>query len=77
MDKIRGALDVELTIEEVTYLNALIERDKEKAVVRKDWEIDDSTYTDYKCPVCNTNTRSGDNFCSKCGQRIDRDNIAL
>lgn len=37
------------------------------------------TYTDYKCPVCSRRVRSGkgsschqrDNFCQRCGQKLD------
>lgn len=41
------------------------------------------TYTNFKCPVCGRRIRSGkgsssygrrDNFCQRCGQKIDWDN---
>ena len=78
MEKIRGALDVELTVEEVTLINTLIERDTPKAVVKSDWESSEGkTYTSYKCPECDNSIAKSDKFCDQCGQRLDRDNIAL
>lgn len=63
MDKIRGALDVELTVEEVTTINALIERDTVKETTRTE-------YDNYICPVCNKYVSRTDTFCKHCGQRI-------
>lgn len=78
MDKIRGVFDVELTVEEVTLINELIERDKPKALTQSEWEASTGTiYTDYKCSVCSHKVSNGDTFCDKCGQRLDWENIEL
>lgn len=64
-------MGVRLSLEEVNHINALIERDTAKAVV-----VDEHYNLEY-CPVCNRVILGNDLFCSKCGQRIDRENKAL
>ena len=70
MDKVRGVIETELTVEEVTTINALIERDTAMAVIKTDMG-------NYKCPACKSYVSSNKVFCTECGQRIDWDNIAL
>ena len=70
MEKIRGALDVELTVDEITSINALIERATAKAVIVTDMG-------NHKCPVCKEYVSKDGNFCSCCGQMLDNDNVAF
>lgn len=70
MEKIRGVIDMKLSIEDVTILNALIEKDNAKAVI-----TDGSAYS--KCPECNAYISESDNYCSKCGQKVDTSTSAL
>ena len=71
MNKVKGSMDVRLSLEEVNKINELIERDTAKA--EKADEKYDLTY----CPVCNSVTINSHVFCPKCGQRLDHDNKAL
>lgn len=74
MEKIRGAITVELFIEEATYLNKLIDRDTPKPVrhAGKDFFDEDK----YDCPVCG-NFVHEELFCRHCGQRLDTTNVEL
>ena len=71
MNKVKGSMDVRLTLDEVNNINALIERDTAKAVVA------DEAYNLCYCPICKSIPLTGDTFCRKCGQRLDAENKAL
>lgn len=71
MNKIKGSMDVRLSLDEVNHINSLIERDVAKAVKKHD------TYDITFCPVCDNVVISAYKFCPTCGQRLDADNIAL
>ena len=81
MNKLKGKVTLELTVEAVNHINALLERDDPKPPVDEGYFTDGSWHEVYRCPVCNAhvgNKELGiDAFCIKCGQRIDRENIAL
>lgn len=77
MKQITGTMSVPLTNEEVNEINALIARDEAKPIVV---EHQSEEYTLYKCPACGGSLigmTKRTHFCEKCGQRIDRENIAL
>ena len=71
MNKVKGTMDVRLTLEEVNTINDLIERDTAMAVV-----ADDKYDIEY-CPVCGGVVIRTDQFCDKCGQRLDQENKAI
>lgn len=73
MNKLKGSMDVRLSLEEVNHINELIERDTAKAM--KVEKVGESTL-EY-CPTCNKLLMIGDCFCRMCGQRIDTENKAL
>lgn len=60
----------------VSRLNELIARDEAMPIAEQYYEITD--HTSYICPVCKGYVDTDrDNFCRICGQRLDRENIAL
>lgn len=71
MNKIKGSMDVRLSLDEVNHINDLIVRDTAKAVKA------DTNYDLTYCPVCGAVVIESELFCSKCGQRLDHDNKAL
>lgn len=71
MNKLKGSMDVRLSLEEVNHINELIERDTAKAVKA------DDKYDLCYCPICNNIPLSSSKFCSRCGQRLDMENKAL
>lgn len=71
MNKVKGSMDVRLTLEEVNKINELIERDTAKAVIA------DEQYDLCYCPKCRSVPLSQDIFCRKCGQKLDQENKAL
>lgn len=71
MNKLKGSMDVRLSLDEVNHINELIERDTAKA--EKADEKYDLTY----CPTCSKVTISTYTFCPACGQRLDHENKAL
>lgn len=77
MELIKGNIDITLSVEKVTKINSLIERDKAKPIRKSVWEYKDKQYTDYKCPTCDSEVKTTDGFCKSCGQRLDTDNIKL
>lgn len=77
MELIKGNIDITLSVEKVTKINSLIERDKAKPIRKSVWEYMNKQYTDYKCPTCDSEVKTTDGFCKTCGQRLDTDNIKL
>lgn len=71
MNKIKGSMDIRLSLDEVNKVNELIERDTVKA------EKADGKYDLTYCPVCGSVTINSYVFCPKCGQRLDHENKAL
>lgn len=71
MNKIKGSMDIRLSLDEVNHINELIARDTAKAV-KADGKYD-LTY----CPTCGAIVISLYKFCEVCGQRLDHDNKAL
>lgn len=66
-EKIRGNINVSLSIEKASYINDLIDRD-----ISKIPNIRDGSSDSYECPVCGKYIYRSDEFCSKCGQRLER-----
>lgn len=64
MKKIKQSITIEMTLDEVTEFNALVERDTEKDGLAHE-EIDYN-----RCPSCNSMFMSGMSFCPFCGQRV-------
>ena len=76
--KIKGKVEIApMPIEQVTYINELVERDTPIAPRTKKWEYNGEERISYYCTMCNESLSAGDKFCSECGQRIDTENIAL
>lgn len=74
MEKIKGAITVELFLEEAEHINKLIDRDTAKPV--KDGGTDAFGDPRYECPACG-NFVHDELFCRNCGQRLDTTNVAL
>lgn len=76
---ITGTMNIPMTLEKANYLNALEARDEARPMVevKYDWNGEERSY--YKCPVCGDAliSISTCKFCSKCGQRIDTENIEI
>ena len=70
-----GKVNVSMTIKELNRYRALEMRDTARPFVREKLKTVD-TYLD-RCPVCGKIVDKNGTFCSKCGQRIDMDNIAF
>ena len=75
--KIEGKVSVEVSIEQATYLNELVERDIPLAKRAEEYEYEGKKGTLYYCPSCDKNIGEHDVFCKSCGQRIDVENIAF
>ena len=71
MNKLKGSMDVRLSLDEVNHINELIERDTAKA------EKANEKYNLTYCPTCSKVTNSTYTFCPECGQRLDHENKAL
>lgn len=78
MDKLKGKIAVELTIEQVNEINALIERNKPRAL-KKYVYSDPSLKPTSLCPACEHTLILTDSvsFCPRCGQALDKDNYEL
>lgn len=63
MERISGTILREITLEEATYLNALMDRDEPR-----------KARSNGTCPVCGSYIGKYHVFCEKCGQRIDQEN---
>lgn len=62
MNRINGSINITMTVEEAAYINALMDRDEAKMMLKGDYYK--------KCPVCSGSVTTGDRFCEKCGQRL-------
>lgn len=70
-----GKINVQMTVAEYNRIKALDKRDTAKAFVREKFTTREG-YID-RCPVCGEVIGKKTIFCSKCGQRIDTENIAF
>ena len=77
MELIKGNIEVTMSIADVTKINSLIERDTARPIRKSVWEYDGKSYTDYKCPTCDSEVRATDGFCKVCGQRLDTENTEI
>lgn len=73
MNKLKGSVDIRLSLDEVNAINDLIKRDTAKAIVQK--QIGDTIIE--CCPYCGKIAYGHGNFCEECGQRLDHENKAL
>lgn len=71
MNKIKGSMDIRLSLDEVNHINDLIARNTAKAV-----KVDSKYDLEY-CPVCGSVAITSHKFCTDCGQKLDHDNKAL
>lgn len=71
MKTLKGKTTIELTIDAVNELNEMIERNEKKPIVHND------EYNLGYCPNCGSMVFDHYDFCSKCGQRLDKENYAL
>lgn len=76
MDKLKGKMSVELTLEQANEINALIERNKPRAIRQYVYSIEGIEPSDI-CPVCEHGLPFIDKFCPHCGQALDKDNYEL
>lgn len=78
MDKLKGKITVELTIEQVNEINALIEKSKPRALKRYIYSDPSITPTNL-CPACEHTLilTDSESFCPHCGQALDKDNYEL
>ena len=70
---------LDMSFKEAKELDALLARNKAKPAIHdvgenKDLDI---KWSFYKCPTCGRILQESDEYCSKCGQKIDRENNAL
>lgn len=73
MNKLKGSIDIKLTLEEVNTINELIERNTAKAI-----KVEPCGSTTLGiCPSCGKSFYGKCNFCENCGQRLDHENKAL
>ena len=77
MDKLKGAITVELFTDEVEAINKLIEKDEARPIVSDGYDIFDETEKKYACPRCGNRVYTDHLFCQYCGQRLDTKNIEL
>ena len=63
---------VKLTTDDIVELNELIKRNEPMPVT----EVDEK-YSLARCGACGTFNGNTNNFCTKCGQPLDQENIAL
>ena len=73
MRRIKGMTEIKVSVEDINHLNALIDRDTPKPIIIK--RIGESDYE--CCPICNRLAVANYYFCPNCGQRFDKENIAL
>ena len=66
---------VDMTIDEINKVSGLLERDVAKPCIRVKTKIGKKDFQYDKCPVCDEVVVSGADFCTKCGQRLDKENI--
>lgn len=64
-------------MEQVNEINALIEKSKPKALKRFVYRTEGIEPSNM-CPICGTHlTYNVENFCTHCGQALDKDNYEL
>ncbi len=79
MNKIKGNVNVTLTVEEVMYVNDLLERDIPMPMGKYYFASErfkDEPPVD-ACGACGDTLVRGANFCAKCGRRVDKENYKL
>lgn len=76
MDKLKGKIAVELTLEQANEINTLVERSKPRALRQYIYSIEGIEPSDM-CPACNCTLSFVDKFCPHCGQALDKDNYEL
>lgn len=72
---INPKVQFELRLSAVNQINELISRDEAKPAIKKTFTNSDIELLN--CPVCEDLLMESNNFCPWCGQRIDKENIAL
>lgn len=75
MKRIKAITEIKVSVDDINHLNTLIDRDEPKSPVVKRYLADGGEYT--VCPICARLISDNYHFCSQCGQRIDRENVAI
>lgn len=70
-----GKVNVTMTVDELAKVKELARRDKARPFVREKFTTKEGHID--RCPVCGEAIGKKIVFCSKCGQRIDTENIAF
>ena len=74
---ITGTMNVPMTLEKANYLNALEARDQPRPVEEVKYTLNGEERRYYVCPECGEFVHKDYEFCRKCGQHLDMENIAL
>lgn len=78
MNKLKGTIDVRLTLEEINLLNDLIQRSNARPVKHHEGETSNGEKYNYNtCPACDATVLVDDKFCRECGQAIDTENYEI
>ena len=73
--KIEGTVSADISVEQATYINMLVERDIPLAKREEKFKSEGKEYTIHYCPSCDKSIGEHDVFCKSCGQRIDVSDI--
>ena len=76
MEKLKGAITIELFLEEAEAINKLIDKATPMAIAPDGTDPWDENIKHYACPVCGNRIHTGDYYCPNCGQRLDLEAVA-
>lgn len=77
MEKLKGAITVELFLEEAEAINKLIDKATPMAIAPDGTDPWDENIKHYACPACGNRIRTGDFYCPNCGQCLDLETVAF
>lgn len=70
-------VQADMTMEEAAKIQSLFDRDIAKPCIVVKTNHSGKDYQYLKCPVCDEVVVESAGFCMKCGQRIDKENVAF
>ena len=73
--KVDGSLKIDVSYTEVKTIQEMLKKAEPMPAIRKKFHVANSYW--YECPACGWQISQTDRYCSKCGQKIDEENIAL
>ena len=73
---IDGRMTITVSLAEANRINALISRDTAKAIHKEAYGEGETQFY-LTCPTCGKMLFGNDEFCPKCGQRLDTENTEL